>query len=128
MGLGISKLQKDILKIAYRNLQSGHARDSQPDVSLREVLVEIYGFPTSKNLRNVGFGKLIFKRNDIVIKRYQAGYTATTKSFNRLVARGLVSRHYHGINLIPPGIKLAEKLIKEVSGNANMITGMRLIN
>lgn len=111
MGLGLSQLQKGILKIAYHNRQSGHVRDSQPDVSLREVLVEIYSFPTSENLRNVGFGKLIFKRNDIGIKRYQAAYTSTTKSFNRLVARGLVSKHCHGIKLIPHGIKTVEKLI-----------------
>jgi hypothetical protein len=118
MGLGLSKLQKEILKIAYHNRQSGHVRDSQPDVSLREVLVEIYSFPTSMNLKDVKLGGLVFKRDDVGIKRYQAAYTSTTKSFNRLVARGLVSRHYHGIKLIPNGIKLAEKLIfRKEDGN-----------
>ena len=110
MGLGISNLQKEILKIAYRNRQSGRLRGSQPDLSLREVLVEVYGFPTPMNLRNVKPGGLVFKRDDVGIKRYQAAYTSTVKSFNRLVARGLVSRHYHGIKLIPHGIKTAENL------------------
>jgi len=111
MGLGPSKLQKEILKIAYRNRQSGSVRDSQPDLSLREVLVEVYGFPTNMNLQNAKIGALIFDRNIVGVKKYQAAYTSTVKSFNRLVARGLVSRHYCGIKLIPPGRRLVETIL-----------------
>ena len=57
MGLGISQLQKEILKSAYHNRQSGHVRDSQPDVSIRQILVEVYSFPTS--VRGLFWGLIV---------------------------------------------------------------------
>jgi len=101
MGLGLSKLQKEILILAHKN--------KGKYLSNREVLVKVYGFKPTVNINKARPGALVFDREAIGVKRYQAAYTSTVKSFNRLVARGLVSRHYYGIKLIPHGIKTVLK-------------------
>ena len=101
MGKGLSRLQKDILLLAYR----------QKGVCLvRDVLTEVYRFPTKGNIQDAKHGALIFERKAIGLKKYQAAGVSVAKSFNRLIRRALASKQYYGINLTPNGITLVEKI------------------
>lgn len=101
MGKGLSKLQKGILLLAYRNRNICLVRD---------VLIKVYQFPTKGNIQGAKPGALIFERKAIGLKKYQSASVTIVKSFNRLIRRALASKQYYGINLTPTGTKLAEKI------------------
>lgn len=107
----LSKLQKAILMLAYQN-QTGQKTwlTLMPaDVSNREVLHKIYGFPIRTDNHSY---KLIFDRHEIGLNRYQSASVAVAKSFNRLVKRGVAVRHYScGIALTVEGMGIAKRLI-----------------
>ena len=63
MGKGLSKLQRDILLLAYRKKGICYARD---------VLMEIYKFPAKSTIQGAKPGALIFERKEIGLKKYQA--------------------------------------------------------
>ena len=106
---GLSKLQKEILKIAYRNRDRIYKRGN---VTNSEVLIEVYNFPTHPPAPYSTSGKpQIFNRAKIGIKKYKAASVSVVKSFNRLVERGLAQRQYnHGIYLTEEGMKVAKAL------------------
>lgn len=99
MGKGLSKLQKEILLLAYKNRNICLVRD---------VLTEVYKFPPKGNIQDAKPGALIFERKKIGLKKYQAASVSVAKSFNRLTTRGLVHREYSGVRLTPHGVKLME--------------------
>ena len=106
---GLSKLQKEILKIAYRN----RGRMSEyGDVKNSEVLIEFYNFPAHPPGPYHTSGKpQIFNRVEIGIKKYKAASVSVVKSFYRLVERGLAQRKQnHGIILTKEGMKIAKAL------------------
>ena len=93
----LSKLQQQILRLALAN---------KGQLSNREALCKIYGFPTSD--RPVPG---VFRPAEIGTKRYRAATTAVVKSFNRLAERGLADRVYnYGIHLTKSGIRAAKDL------------------
>jgi hypothetical protein len=99
---GLSRLQKKILRMAYRN---------QRRISARDVLAEVYGFPVAVNLSSAKNGAQVFDRTAIGSKRYQSASVSVCKAFNRLAARGLAQRHYnYGITLTSEGQKVAKEL------------------
>ena len=99
----LSKLQKSILQMAYRNRGSLLARD---------VLAGVYGFPiTVSNVQDTEPGALVFSRRAIGEKRYQSASVSVAKAFNRLAARELAQRRPNeGIVLTEAGIKVAKAL------------------
>lgn len=109
MAKGLSDLQQEILRLAYKN-RKGHP-GGRIDTCPREILVKFYGFAPTTNIDKAKTGALIFNREIIGIKRYQAASVSVAKSFDRLVARGLAEREYnYGIKLTPTGIILAKAL------------------
>ena len=106
---GLSKLQKEILKIAYRNRDR---MSEYGDVKNSEVLIEFYNFPAHPPRPYHTSGQpQIFSRVEIGIKKYKAASVSVVKSFYRLVERGLAQRKYsHGIILTEEGMKIAKKL------------------
>ena len=114
MGRGLSKLQKDILKIAYRN-RDRRREHGTDDVTNREVLIEVYKFPFHSPSADTPSGSLqIFERAEIGINRYRAASVSVVKAFNRLVKRGLATRGCnHGIVLTDEGTKKVEVLSLE---------------
>ena len=106
---GLSKLQKEILKIAYRNRDR---MSEYGDVTNSEVLIEFYNFPAHPPGPYHTSGKpQIFNRVEIGIKKYKAASVSVVKSFDRLVERGLAQRQYnHGIYLTGEGMKVAKAL------------------
>ena len=106
---GLSKLQKEILKIAYRNKDQVH---KYGNVTNSEVLIEVYNFPAHppRPYHTSGIPQ-IFNRVEIGIKKYKAASVSVVKSFDRLVKRGLAQRQYnHGIYLTGEGMKVAKAL------------------
>ncbi len=105
----LSKLQKEILKIAYRNRDR---MSEYGDVTNSEVLIEFYNFPAHPSGAYHTSGKpQIFNRVEIGIKKYKAASVSVVKSFYRLVERGLAKRKYnHGIFLTEEGMKVAKAL------------------
>lgn len=104
MTKGLSKLQKKIIQIAYRN---------RGGILARNVLAEVYGFSTTVNIQNIKPGAIVFNRKVIGERKYQAASTATARSFNRLAARGLARRQYSGMSLTEEGVKVAKDLTPE---------------
>lgn len=105
----LSRLQKTILKMAYKNRVK--YPNAKSDVSPREILVEYYGVPTFTDVSHFRRGAVVFLRRSVGINRHQAASVAVTKSFNRLAARGLAERIYgYGIKLTEEGIRIAKKL------------------
>ena len=104
---GLSKLQKEILKIAYRNRVYKYG-----NVTNSEVLIEVYNFSAHPPAPNHTSGKpQIFNRVEIGINKYKATSVSVVKSFDRLVKRGLAQRQYnHGIYLTGEGMKIAKAL------------------
>lgn len=102
---GLSKLQKEILRLAYRN--RGRY------LSNREVLVKFYGFKPIVNINKVNPGALVFDREDIGVKKYNSASVSVARCFNRLVARGLAEREYNqGIKLTDAGVKVVKVIVK----------------
>jgi len=105
MGRGLSELQKNILQLAYTK---------QGNILAKNVLAEVYGFPTVTDIRS----KMVFSRKVIGEKRYQSASVSVAKAFNRLAARGLARRKYNeGITLTKEGIKVAKKNASELWKN-----------
>ena len=106
---GLSKLQKEILKIAYRNRDRIYKRGN---VTNSEVLIEVYNFSAHPPGPYHTSGKpQIFNRVEIGIKKYKAASVSVVKSFYRLVERDLAQRKYnHGILLTEEGMKVAKAL------------------
>jgi len=102
LGRGLSKLQNEILLLAYRNRNICLVRD---------VLTEVYEFPTKGNIQGAKPGALIFERKEIGLRKYQAASVSVVKSFNRLTTRALVHRECGGVRISPHGIKLVEMLL-----------------
>ena len=102
MGKGLSKLQRDILRLAYNQKGICYARD---------VLMEIYKFPAKSTIQGAKPGALIFERKEIGLRKYQAASVSVVKSFNRLTTRALVHRECGGVRISPHGIKLVEMLL-----------------
>ena len=101
---GLSKLQKNILELAYKN---------QGSILARNVLAEIYNFPTVTDIKSKEVGARIFSRKAIGKKRYQSASVAVAKTFNRLAARGLTHRKYnYGIVLTKEGEACVRKKTK----------------
>ena len=109
MGRGLSKLQKEILLLAYRNRNI---------CLIRDVLTEAYQFPAKGNIQDAKPGVLIFERKEIGLKKYQAASVAIVKSFNRLIRRGLVHREYSSVRLTPHGVKLVEEWLNCRKGDS----------
>ena len=105
---GLSKLQKEILKIAYRN----QGRISEyGDVKNSEVLIEFYDFPAHPGPYHTSGQPQLFSRVEIGVKKYKAASVSVVKSFYRLVERGLAQRKQnHGIILTKEGMKIARAL------------------
>jgi hypothetical protein len=115
VGRGLSELQKEILKIAYRNqVEKGEkASSGLADVSNREVLVKVYGFVPEENKGLNKDKPFIFNRRVIGAKRYQSASTAVAKAFKRLSNRGLAHRKYsYGIILTETGNEVARALYR----------------
>ncbi len=106
---GLSKLQKEILKIAYRNRSP---LSEYGDVTNSEVLIEVYNFPAHPPGPYHTSGKpQIFNRVEIGINKYKAASVSIVKSFDRLAERGLAQRKQnHGIILTEEGMKIAKAL------------------
>jgi hypothetical protein len=110
MGKGLSELQKNILKLAYRNRCWG---PSTGDTTNSEILIEVYNFPahTPRPWHTSGQAQ-IFYPAEIGVNRYRSASVSVVKSFNRLEKRGLARRGYnHGITLSDEGIKVAKALV-----------------
>ena len=106
---GLSKLQKEILKIAYRN----RGRMSEyGDVKNSEVLIEFYNFPAHPPGSNhISGTPQKFSRVEVGINKYKAASVSVVKSFYRLVKRDLAQRKQnHGILLTEKGMKIAKAL------------------
>ncbi len=106
---GLSILQKEILKIAYRNRSP---LSEYGDVTNSEVLIEVYSFPAHPPGPYYTSGQpQKFNRGEIGIKKYKTASVSVVKSFDRLVERGLAQRQYnHGIYLTGEGMKVAKAL------------------
>ena len=106
---GLSKLQKETLKIAYRNRDR---MSEYGDVTNSEVLIEAYNFPAHPPRPYHTSGQpQKFNRIEIGINKYKAASVSVVKSFYRLVERSLAQRKYnHGIFLTEEGMKVAKAL------------------
>ena len=129
MGRGLSKLQKDILRLAYVNQ---HSLDVTPpdlnltrraDVLYPEILHACYGFePVSRCWcgreltvkESFLFGGQIFDRHAIGVDRYNRAQAAVSRAVLRLAERGLVQcvrgayAKWTGANLTAKGVKVVE--------------------
>ena len=109
MGKGLSRLQRYILKIAYRNrggfYKFGYVRNY-------EILIGYYNFPPhAPKPSHMSGTPQIFNRHEIGTNRYRSASVSVVKAFNRLVNRGLAVRKYnHGIILTEEGVKVTRKL------------------
>jgi hypothetical protein len=109
MGKGLSELQKNILKLAYRNRCR---RSGTGDTTNSEVLIEVYNFPAHPPGPWHTSGQAqIFYLAEIVVNRYRSGSVSVAKAFNRLAKRDLAFRGYsHGIILTEEGTRTANTL------------------
>jgi hypothetical protein len=115
MAKGLSELQKNILKIAYKNRDSfykfGHVRNC-------EVLIRFYNFPFHSPAAGSSGTPQIFDRKEIGCSRYNAACVATVKSFDRLVKRGFAERKKtHSIILTEEGAKVAKIIDRETKND-----------
>lgn len=62
------------------------------DTSIREILIEVYRFPCDVDITKARVPSLVFNRKRVGLRRYHAAYTATSKSFNRLIMKQLATR------------------------------------
>ncbi len=106
----LSKLQKQILKLAYENAL---LNKMGPDLSNRDVLRDIYKFPVRETaVSSMSSTPLLFDRKQIGFQTYNSASVATSKGFTRLERRGLVEREYNeGIFLTKKGLEVARDLI-----------------
>jgi hypothetical protein len=110
MGRGLSELQKNILRLAYRNRRRGSGTG---DTTNSEVLIKVYQFPAHppSPWHDSGHAQ-IFYPAEIGVNRYRSASVSVAKAFNRLAKRGLAARKYnYGIILTDEGLKLAKLLV-----------------
>ena len=108
MEKGLSRLQKSILKLAFRN-RNGTYRYGF--INNRDVLIRIYGFRPVFGAENTRNGSLIFNRWSIGLKRYMAASVATVKAFNRIADRKLaIRKHNFGVILNKNGATIAKNM------------------
>lgn len=126
MGRGLSPLQKFILIAALEKSNKLPGWDSETHIDARDcygvlrpkdVLVGYYGFtPKSSDYSFNKQGARDFKMSEEGEGRYRAASVAIRKAFLRLEKRGLVRtvdyhwQEYLGIQLLPAGKELAEKI------------------
>jgi hypothetical protein len=115
MGKGLSELQKNILKIAYKNRDGfykfGHVRNC-------EVLIRFYNFPFHSPAAGSSGTPQIFNRQEIGLNRYRAACVSTVKSFDRICKRGFAERKQnHGIILTRRGAKVAKIIDREIKND-----------
>ena len=113
MEKGLSRLQKSILKLAYRNRNETYKNGFLHN---RDVLIRIYGFRPVCGPGHTRNGSLIFDRRSIGFRRYMAASVATVKALNRIAERKLaIRKHNFGLILTPKGAKIANELRREAS-------------
>ena len=101
----LSKLQKDVLRLAYRNHKKGLR------ISNRDVLMDVYGFEPNRDPKETRAGGILFSRQAIGSKRYNSAAVATVRVFHRLRDRGLIDwRPGSAVTLTPDGIAVAKRL------------------
>ena len=83
---GLSALQRKILMMAHRGSERG--------VTNSDVLIRAYGFRAHAPATGVSGSPQIFNRGEIGIRRYRSASVSVSKSFGRLINRGLVERNY----------------------------------
>jgi hypothetical protein len=112
MARGLSNLQKTILIAAYQRY---------PQVLLRrDVLIHYYGFKPTRNLLkldsyNARNGVHIFDVKAEGTKRYRSRNVAVTRSFKRLVNRGLAKySHCRGLFLTCRGSEVVNGLLDKL--------------
>ena len=125
MGRGISRLQKDILRIAMANRVAEAADDPTDgaDIYPAEILeshfafIPLYGpgrhrWRARRRDRARYYSARIFSRSEIGAARYNAGSAATSRALSRLAARSLVVQvrgdGWRGYDLTSTGAKAAE--------------------
>jgi hypothetical protein len=107
MEKGLSRLQKSILKLAYRNRNETYKNGFLHN---RDVLIRIYGFQPVYGSEYTRNGSLIFDRQSIGLRRYMAASVATVKAFNRIFTRKLaIRKHNFGVIFTSKGAKIARK-------------------
>lgn len=127
MARGLSDLQKSILIQAYKKLeQIGAYVDGKYYGMLftAEVLAEYYGFEMQilywqdgePVLKDIDIGSQNFSKEQIGSKRYNSANAAVSKAFQRLEARGLITRYYSItghvlLKLTKRGIEMAKRLL-----------------
>jgi hypothetical protein len=118
----LSKLQKRILAIAFKNKQrEGRAfnSDSGADVFYAEIMSEVFHFrpqkPCPLTLRKLTPSP-IFSPTEIGRSRYSSAQVAISRAVLRLQIRGLVESkrfkhsNWAGCNLTPAGLEIARAL------------------
>ena len=111
MAKNLSRLQREILKLAFRNRKQNPG--SLVDISARDILVEVYGFTSTVPIKGAELGALVFNRKAIGARRYQAASVSVAKSFDRLASRGLVEREPGcGVRLTDVGVDVARGMTK----------------
>jgi hypothetical protein len=86
MEKGLSRLQKSILRLAYRNRSETYKHGF---INSRDVLIHIYCFRPICEPGYTRNGNKIFDRRSVGLKRYMVASVATVKAFNRIADRKL---------------------------------------
>jgi len=106
--VGLSKQQKDVLKLAYQYQKKGLA------ISNRDVLIQLLGFIPLLPVESVRAGGLVFSKKAIGYRRYNSASVSVARTFGRLKTRGLLARKSaSGLLLTPEGSKVAKILISQ---------------
>ena len=109
MARGLSNLQKTILISAYRRCPA--------ELFRRDILIHYYGFKPTRDLSkldsyNARNGVQIFDVKAEGTKRYRSRNVAVTRSFKRLVNRGLVDySNRRGVVLTSKGVEVVKGLL-----------------
>jgi DNA-binding MarR family transcriptional regulator len=136
MGRGLSKLQKTILSLAYRNRLDRLERAATADTAFErniyerggysidlydsEVLREHFGWEPRSIWWRPALGEArphygqIFKMSEIGERRYRSTRSSLSRAVTRLEDRALVERRHldlAGLDLTDRGIEEAEKLV-----------------
>lgn len=103
MEKNLSKLQKDILQIAYNNgCERGNVDGI--DITIRVALIKCYCFTVNE--------KGDFDRQTISRKAYHSAYSAVSRSLTRLMDRDLITYRGEGYTLTERGVDVVMDLIK----------------
>jgi len=106
--VGLSKLQKSVLKLAFQ-----HQKKGLP-ISNRDALIQLFGFTPLTAVESVRAGGLLFSKKSIGYRRYNSASVSVARTFGRLKTRGLlVRKSANGLLLTPDGSKVAKILISQ---------------